>query len=1232
MEEEVSNYLQDRHKFVVDILLTVVLLEEEMESLTQRIEEFEARQREARARAAGQGSDGGAQDQDVDEEALQLAEQHRAELQRRREELNLKKEEQLRMLQDRIDCTCGVAAYVADLLAEAVQKVSGAAEKCVDTGAVQATVEGLRAEYSEEAAAVAAQIEAEMRHTALAADEALVSNQLVLQHERDLKKLKASLEDAQEQQRAALRERLSKKRSERSKDLLVDGAAATPEEAEALAAAEVAQEEEAGRAEITRAAEEKLKHFADSSLAEIKTAAESAAGRLEDSLNAQKSEQQRALMRRLERRRLECERQVQSQVAAAGDSISAAQKEAILVSAIAKVESAAEEEATLLEAQNLAAVRAMRAQMVQLVRSEHEKECERLETELLAQKERRVRDLKGRLEKKKADRAKEILAEAGGKSVTSAVAVALANEEVSAEEKQALAAIAGEADASMEQARRAVLGGLVELHQKESARLEEDMKYQENMQRTNLANRLERQRKAREREMLASAAATASAATESAPAVTAEEIKRRVEEEMAALAQQEEQALQQSLLGLKEQQQREAAQLADELTYKKTTADKRLQDRLAQRAAKAAQDGSAAASRTVSRAATARVSSPLTIAGLDADGSRTPLAPVVEAAVPEFEEGSMTADAFLSALKESQRQLLARLDMFIQFEKTAVTAQKQAAVRAAGTKHKSEAALSDLAKTALLFDHLTEFMALGLKKTMLYETKAMKDAIARSKAESASGAAHRLAAAEVKALRDPKHVAAAQQEASEKVLERFQRDVAGLVDSQSTERRGSVAELLSSGSSLTAVQSAVREMADYHAETIVSEVEKAVLVLAGVWISPEFLGESAAPGAAGSAPQPSIQEDRGVGSDEDEDVDAELFLSKKRASTIDLHKLKQRSTFGPRIIQWFADLLALVQLYSSTPAVMLLTFDKHCAEVTLLRTALPCGGYVVILFYCSAEGPAPGHKRSPTGAVRGVPLSAAKAAAGRGRARVPAAHGRVRASPCAHCGRGPPFAVPPVVVRALAVIPSFAQESAVEEVRRAVQASSQTVAVDPAGLFAQAKSQYYDAATGKDALCVELLAAYSAAVAAYVDRPVLTAAELSKAREAAQKATTPAASTQAGRVSDMEARKVKLTQAVSSGVDRLKGEVREKYRKMGYAATYAVYRHYTMLTVSMCNGVPQRQRADVGARAGGGGPRAEGGGGDGRRGPPQLRGGARNSYHCVRARRRAIANTYARSD
>lgn len=48
MEEEVSNFVQDRHRFVVDILLSVALLEEEHEILTRQIEAFEFTQRERR--------------------------------------------------------------------------------------------------------------------------------------------------------------------------------------------------------------------------------------------------------------------------------------------------------------------------------------------------------------------------------------------------------------------------------------------------------------------------------------------------------------------------------------------------------------------------------------------------------------------------------------------------------------------------------------------------------------------------------------------------------------------------------------------------------------------------------------------------------------------------------------------------------------------------------------------------------------------------------------------------------------------------------------------------------------------------------------------------------------------------------------------------------------------------------------------------------------------------------
>jgi len=81
----------------------------------------------------------------------------------------------------------------------------------------------------------------------------------------------------------------------------------------------------------------------------------------------------------------------------------------MLESALAQLDSQAEAEAAFLEQQNIASVRAVRAQMVALVRAEHEKECERLENELLAQKDKRTKELKLRLERKKAERAKELM-------------------------------------------------------------------------------------------------------------------------------------------------------------------------------------------------------------------------------------------------------------------------------------------------------------------------------------------------------------------------------------------------------------------------------------------------------------------------------------------------------------------------------------------------------------------------------------------------------------------------------------------------------------------------------------------------------------------------------------------------------------------------------------------------------------------------------------------------------
>lgn len=116
-------------------------------------------------------------------------------------------------------------------------------------------------------------------------------------------------------------------------------------------------------------------------------------------------------------------------------------------------------------------------------------------------------------------------------------------------------------------------------------------------------------------------------------------------------------------------------------------------------------------------------------------------------------------------------------------------------------------------------------------------------------------------------------------------------------------------------------------------------------------------------------------------------------------------------------------------------------------------------------------------------------------------------------------------------------------------------------------LFAQSRAAYYDSnntvvsspsATTelRESQAQELLAAYTQAVDKFISKPVLTAEEIAhaQAQAAAGKAQeTTSLSSKSGRLSGAEARKIQLISALNAGTERLKMEVREKYRKLGLA-------------------------------------------------------------------------------
>lgn len=92
--------------------------------------------------------------------------------------------------------------------------------------------------------------------------------------------------------------------------------------------------------------------------------------------------------------------------------------------------------------------------------------------------------------------------------------------------------------------------------------------------------------------------------------------------------------------------------------------------------------------------------------------------------------------------------------------------------------------------------------------------------------------------------------------------------------------------------------------------------------------------------------------------------------------------------------------------------------------------------------------------------------------------------------------------------------------------------------------------QHYDPTCGKDSLCNDLLSAYKAAISAFLEQPVVSKLELVKMQQSLLDNETPVHS-RSGKISDVEARKLQLTQAVGGGMEKLKMELKEKYKKIG---------------------------------------------------------------------------------
>jgi hypothetical protein len=142
-------------------------------------------------------------------------------------------------------------------------------------------------------------------------------------------------------------------------------------------------------------------------------------------------------------------------------------------------------------------------------------------------------------------------------------------------------------------------------------------------------------------------------------------------------------------------------------------------------------------------------------------------------------------------------------------------------------------------------------------------------------------------------------------------------------------------------------------MTEYHNERILTEVEKVVITLTGVFLDESLLLET------NQQQQQQQQQESGdkntaggIGHDSDnEDEDIDTFDQPTNSSS----RVSVRSkgsggvAFGPRLLAWFAAVMDLLQLYSTCPTAMNRCFDKHCAEVCVVSCCFICIVALLIL-------------------------------------------------------------------------------------------------------------------------------------------------------------------------------------------------------------------------------------------------------------------------------------------
>jgi hypothetical protein len=532
MEEVISNAIEQRHRFMVDILLLMGLLEEESEALNKRIINFQAAANGEEEDDSDNGS-GSEEESDGDGDVAGGAK--------------------------------GGGGGEGDNADSAGAGGGGAGQEKDGIGGEGGA--GAAAGADADAAADAAEADAdaaagitpaESKLSVAAMSEALpeeVAALLSAQHAQALK-LQDSLQARRDAHNKRLEERLRKRRGDRVTRLVAQGIPA--EDAELLADAELEEERGAESEAIDRDLQEQETGAQISALMDLVDKTDKAADGLEAEEEGERRLRLAALQQDVERVREGREVELLAMPGISGEEAHSMAGE--------EADHLLEEGEYAIDQSLILAREAKRLGMLHLIKDRHDKEIARLEQEARFNLAKQKKALGARIEMRKKLRANELM-QSGLRPDT-------ALDQASVEAKSALQEAESELEENTQRqidaSKRALLESMHDANNRENARLAKDLSDQEARRKHALGLRLEEKQKRRVKILLSEGIAPARAQQIASEETRAEDSRARA-------------ALDAELAEKRASHSLEAGKLLSALNVKKSGASKDLQERLARK-------------------------------------------------------------------------------------------------------------------------------------------------------------------------------------------------------------------------------------------------------------------------------------------------------------------------------------------------------------------------------------------------------------------------------------------------------------------------------------------------------------------------------------------------------------------------------------------------------------------------------------------------------------------------